>query len=214
MTTLTGSRLVFPERGVVALEEFDLPDVGPAQVLLRTRYSLMSSGTERIVLHGRFDQGTHWEGYARYPFHPGYSAVGEVVTVGAEVVEVAVGDLVAAAVGHASHHVTNALGCTRVPDGVDPQQATWFALAKVAADGCAGRGLRARRERAHHRRRPARADDDPMGQRGGAGATWWSSRSRHAARWPDVAARPRRSPPTSPIAPRSSPRATAGNRST
>ena len=53
------------------------------------------------------------------------------------------GDLVAARVGHASHHVTNALGCTRVPDGVDPQQATWFALAKVARMGAqvAGFGL-------------------------------------------------------------------------
>jgi threonine dehydrogenase-like Zn-dependent dehydrogenase len=31
--------------------------------------------------------------------------------------------------------VTDAAGCTRVPDGVDLQQATWFALAKVALMG-------------------------------------------------------------------------------
>ena len=81
----TGTRVVFPERGRVVLERFDVPDVGPTQVLLRTSYSLMSSGTERTVLHGRFDAGTHWEGYARYPFYPGYSSVGEIVALGDEV---------------------------------------------------------------------------------------------------------------------------------
>ena len=39
----------------------------------------MSSGTETIALHGRLDPGTHWATYVRYPFHPGYSAVGIVV---------------------------------------------------------------------------------------------------------------------------------------
>jgi 2-desacetyl-2-hydroxyethyl bacteriochlorophyllide A dehydrogenase len=130
-----GARIVFPERGQVVLEAFDLPDVGPEQVLFRTRLSLVSSGTERIVLHGRFDHDTHWTGYARYPFHPGYSAVGEIVTVGDDVRDLAIGDRVAARVGHASHHVTEALGCARVPGGVDVQQATWFGLAKIALMG-------------------------------------------------------------------------------
>jgi 2-desacetyl-2-hydroxyethyl bacteriochlorophyllide A dehydrogenase len=135
LSTLTGSRVVFPERGVVTLEEFNVPEVGPAQVLVRTSYSLVSSGTERIVLHGRFDPGTHWEGYARYPFYPGYSSVGEIVAAGDDVRDLAVSDLVAARVGHASHHVTDALGCASIPPDVDLQQATWFALAKVALMG-------------------------------------------------------------------------------
>jgi len=142
----TAHRIVFPERARVAIEEFALPDVGPAQVLFRTRYSLVSSGTERIALYGRFDPGTHWEGYARYPFYPGYSSVGEVATVGSEVRDLSVGDLVVARVGHASHHVTDAQGCTPVPSGIDSQQATWFALAKIALMGqwSAGYGLGAR----------------------------------------------------------------------
>jgi len=128
-------RIVFPERGRVVLEPFDLPDVGPKQVLVRTRYSLVSSGTERIALYARYDAGTHWEGYARYPFYPGYAAVGEVVAAGDEVRDHAVGDVVASRFGHASHHVTDAIGCTRVPEGIDAQQATWFALAKIALMG-------------------------------------------------------------------------------
>jgi len=128
-------RIVFPERGRIELEEFDVSDVGPGQVSFRTRFSLVSSGTERIVLHGRFDADTHWAGYARYPFHPGYSAVGEVVAVGEEVRDLAVGDVVAARVGHASHHVTDALSCAPVPSGIDLQQATWFGLAKIALMG-------------------------------------------------------------------------------
>ena len=128
-------RIVFPERGRVVLEPFDLPDVGPKQVLVRTRYSLVSSGTERIALYARYDAGTHWEGYARYPFYPGYAAVGEVEEAGDAVRGLAVGDVVASRFGHASHHVTDAIGCARVPEGIDLQQATWFALAKIALMG-------------------------------------------------------------------------------
>jgi 2-desacetyl-2-hydroxyethyl bacteriochlorophyllide A dehydrogenase len=132
---VTARRIVFPERDIVTLEQFELPEIGPTQVLFQTHYSLVSSGTERIALYGRFDRGTHWEGYARYPFYPGYSSVGEVVAVGNEVRDLAVGDLVAARVGHASHHVTDAQGCAPIPADVDLQQATWFALAKIALMG-------------------------------------------------------------------------------
>jgi 2-desacetyl-2-hydroxyethyl bacteriochlorophyllide A dehydrogenase len=95
----------------------------------------MSSGTERIALYGRYDAGTHWEGYARYPFYPGYSAVGEVDAVGDDVHDLAVGDLVASRFGHASHHVSDAIGCAPVPDRIDLQHAAWFALAKIALMG-------------------------------------------------------------------------------
>jgi 2-desacetyl-2-hydroxyethyl bacteriochlorophyllide A dehydrogenase len=132
---MKGSRVVFPGRARVALEEFDVPEVGPAQVLLRTRYSLMSSGTERTVLYGRFDAGTHWEGYARFPQYPGYSSVGEVVATGDDVDDLSVGDVVAARASHASYHVVDAQGCARVPFDVDLQHATWFALGKIALMG-------------------------------------------------------------------------------
>ena len=128
-------RVVFPERGRVVLEEFDAGDVGPAQVLVRTRWSLISSGTERTVLYARYDAGTHWESYGRFPSYPGYSAVGEIVAVGESVSEFSVGDLVATRIGHASHQVTDAVGCTRVPDDVDARDATWFAFAKIARMG-------------------------------------------------------------------------------
>jgi NADPH:quinone reductase-like Zn-dependent oxidoreductase len=96
----TATRIVFPARDHVELEEVELPAVGANQVLLRTRWSLVSSGTELIVLRVRFEPGTHWEHYGRFPFHPGYSAVGEIVAVGDDVADLAVGDLVAARVGH------------------------------------------------------------------------------------------------------------------
>ena len=132
---VTSVRVVFPERGRVELEEFDIPEVGPAQVVVRTRWSLISSGTERTVLHARFEPGTHWEPYGRYPSYPGYSAVGEVVAVGDAVSDLVVGDVVAARIGHASHQLIDAIGCTRVPDGIDARDATWFAFAKIARMG-------------------------------------------------------------------------------
>jgi len=132
---VTSVRVVFPARGRVELEEFDIPEVGPAQVVVRTQWSLISSGTERTVLHARFEPGTHWEPYGRYPSYPGYSAVGEVVAVGVAVTDLIVGDVVAARIGHASHQLIDAIGCTRIPSGIETRDATWFAFAKIARMG-------------------------------------------------------------------------------
>ena len=132
---MTSVRVVFPARGRVELEEFEIPEVGPAQVVVRTRWSLISSGTERTVLHARFEPGTHWEPYGHYPSYPGYSAVGELVAVGDAVSDLVVGDVVAARIGHASHQLIDAIGCTRIPDGIDARDATWFAFAKIARMG-------------------------------------------------------------------------------
>jgi threonine dehydrogenase-like Zn-dependent dehydrogenase len=61
--------------------------------------------------------------------------VGEVIAVGDSVSDLAVGDVVAARIGHASHQLIDAIGCTRVPDGIDARDATWFAFAKIALMG-------------------------------------------------------------------------------
>lgn len=129
-------RIVFVERDQVTLERFEcgsLTDGGSLR--FRTHYSLISSGTEGIALHRSFEEGTHWSEWVTYPFLPGYSAVGVVTEVGAEVTEFAVGDRIAARVGHASEHVVPAARCTRVPDDILPEHACWFGLAKIGLVG-------------------------------------------------------------------------------
>jgi 2-desacetyl-2-hydroxyethyl bacteriochlorophyllide A dehydrogenase len=128
--------VVFPQPGRVELCEVGLPDLGPGQIRLRTRLSLISSGTEGIVYSGGFAPGTHWDRWFGYPHRPGYSRVGEVSEVSRDVTgDFCPGDRVVALLGHASHHVADAGLCTRVPDDVSDEDAAWFALAKVGFVG-------------------------------------------------------------------------------
>jgi len=126
---------MFPEPGRVELREFEPEPVGAGDVAVRTHYTLLSSGTELIVLNKRYEPGTHWDRIFTFPVRPGYAAVGEVVEVGGDVEGLAVGDLVVLRGGHASLHVAPAHKCTRVPAGIEPRDAPWFALAKIALMG-------------------------------------------------------------------------------
>lgn len=64
-------RIVAPARGQIKLDSFDLPSVGPDQVLIETHYSAISPGTELAFLHNKPNTT------GQYPFYPGYSACGQ-----------------------------------------------------------------------------------------------------------------------------------------
>jgi threonine dehydrogenase-like Zn-dependent dehydrogenase len=61
--------------------------------------------------------------------------VGEVVELGPDVKSIRIGDRVALRRGHASEHVVSSSDCHPIPKGLDPFQAVWFALAKIAFMG-------------------------------------------------------------------------------
>jgi 2-desacetyl-2-hydroxyethyl bacteriochlorophyllide A dehydrogenase len=128
-------RLQFPRPGTVEIEEFTAEPPQPGRVAIRTHYSLMSTGTELTVFNGAFEAGTHWQDYARFPFRPGYAAVGEIIARGDDVLHLNVGDRVAFRAPHASYHVAPAAKCTLVRNGLDLADAVWFALAKIAYVG-------------------------------------------------------------------------------
>lgn len=127
--------VVIAEPGTVQLRDQPASDPGPGEVRLRARYTLMSTGTEGTAYSGRFAEGTHWAGFVRYPFQPGYSCLGVVESVGAAVESVVPGERVVARAPHASHAIVAADRCTPVPDGLTDEQAVWFALAKIAFVG-------------------------------------------------------------------------------
>jgi 2-desacetyl-2-hydroxyethyl bacteriochlorophyllide A dehydrogenase len=129
-------QIMFPEKGVVACEDIEpLATHKRDQVRVRTEYSLVSTGTETIALHAKFDSGTHWADWVRYPFAPGYSLIGTVVEAGSEVTDLKPGDRVAARLPHAEEQVVEARLCTKVPSEIDPKDAAWFGLAKIALIG-------------------------------------------------------------------------------
>jgi 2-desacetyl-2-hydroxyethyl bacteriochlorophyllide A dehydrogenase len=118
----------------------------PDQVLLRTRYSGISSGTEMATytgsnphLHRRWDADSRLfvEGAAsiEYPVvGAGYEEVGEVVEVGAATEGVEVGDIVWGIWGHRSDGVLPGVDAAaqKLPAGVDPLVGVFARVGAVA----------------------------------------------------------------------------------
>ena len=126
-------RIVFPEKGQVELQTFTLPDLGREEVRVRTEYSLMSIGTETIILHQRYGPDTHFAKMFSFPqLKTGVQAIGTVEARGDDVGEFAVGNLVYMRAAHGSHQQLSARQVSPVPDDVDRKQACWCGLAKTA----------------------------------------------------------------------------------
>lgn len=126
-------RIIFPEKGKVALESFALAIPGPKDIKVRTQYSLVSIGTETIILHQRYDVDTHFARIFSFPqLKTGVQAIAEVEELGSEVEDFSVGDRIFMRMAHGSHQVLPAENCSLVPTGIDPKSACWCGLAKTA----------------------------------------------------------------------------------
>ena len=126
-------RIIFPEIHRVSFEDFELPEPGPGQVRVRTRYSLMSIGTETIILGRKYDPDTHFARMFSFPqLKTGVQAVGQVEQVAQDVGEFRAGDIIYMRQAHGSHQLLPASACSPVPSGIDLKSACWAGLAKTA----------------------------------------------------------------------------------
>jgi 2-desacetyl-2-hydroxyethyl bacteriochlorophyllide A dehydrogenase len=103
--------IIFQEVNRIELGQVELADCGPDEIVVKTLYTFSSSGTELRVL------GAKYISPDRFPVVPGYSAVGQVIEVGAQAKGYRAGDWVtgrhpkdpispvACWGGHASCHV-------------------------------------------------------------------------------------------------------------
>jgi 2-desacetyl-2-hydroxyethyl bacteriochlorophyllide A dehydrogenase len=132
------ARIVFAGKREAGLEEFSLREPDAGEVLVRTRWTMLSTGTESIVYNRDFDPGTHFDAWVRYPFRPGYLAVGTVEDGDA----FGHGTAVFLRGSHASHHVVDAARCTPLPASIDPRDALWCGLAKIAFSGVRAAGYK------------------------------------------------------------------------
>jgi len=71
--------IVFSAPNSVEVRKLELPKMGDDEILVKTMYTMVSSGTELRVLSGI------GESEGKFPIVPGYSAVGEIVAVGSKV---------------------------------------------------------------------------------------------------------------------------------
>lgn len=128
-------RITFTGKNELALEEFESTSPGRGEVALQVLSSLMSTGTENTCLNRLFEPGTHWDRWVQYPFYPGYTVVGRVTEVGADVENVTVGQRVCTRLPHCSAGVATAADCVAVPDQVPDEVAPWAKLAQIAFTG-------------------------------------------------------------------------------
>jgi len=136
----TASAIVFPAANAVEVQTYELPDLRPGELRVRTLHSGVSQGTEVWALTGR-------RGELTFPTVPGYQAVGIVEEVGPEAKGgLAVGQDVWFKSGRLPDHlpptwmgahVSRALvnEALPLPDDVDPVAASLAALAAVSLRG-------------------------------------------------------------------------------
>ncbi len=137
--------VVVPGPHQITLQQVKLRPLGPEEVRLRTRYTSISAGTERMLLAGQLVEMAGLP----FPCIPGYETVGEVIEVGPDVPDrtewlgkwAFIGgsygyEGVTAAWGGQAEYVSNDYRKVyRLPAGLDPAQAVAIAPAATSWHG-------------------------------------------------------------------------------
>ncbi|MBT4101198.1 MAG: zinc-binding dehydrogenase [Gemmatimonadetes bacterium] len=121
--------VMFTQQGVTQIIDEDMPTIGDDQMLLRTRFSGISNGTERSFLMGGPYGGKKW------PNRIGYLTVSEVIETGAQITDHAVGDIVYTGTypGHVALHTARQSDLIiKVPEELGQAAATMLGLAGVS----------------------------------------------------------------------------------
>lgn len=142
--------VVFVEPNRVELWDMEIAEPGPLDVGIRTVFSGISQGTERLSLSGLYNQmGENIPTF--YPCSPGYQAAGVIDIVGEKVRDLKVGDLVFAQgtrfsdtswkypgpcmASHAGYIVAHRDSVTPLPPDVDMAGASLYQMAAVSFHG-------------------------------------------------------------------------------
>jgi 3-hydroxyethyl bacteriochlorophyllide a dehydrogenase len=139
---MSARAVVFAEAGRLELRDVSLRDAADDEVVVDTRYSSISSGTERLLFDGKLPGMPH----LRYPLVPGYEAAGTVTSAGSAVRDVSAGDEVfvggsmcytdvAAAFGGQSSRLVKRSAQVVPLHGIPLAQAPLLALAATALHG-------------------------------------------------------------------------------
>lgn len=148
--------------GETSIKNIPVPSVSEKNLLIRSKYSLISSGTERMLID--FGKSNLLEkakqqpdrlkdvinkiksdGFIptfdtvmnrlNYPLPLGYCNIGEVVKKGGDVENFEIGDLVISNGSHAEIVSVPHNLCAKVPSGIDQKQAAFTILASISLQG-------------------------------------------------------------------------------
>jgi 2-desacetyl-2-hydroxyethyl bacteriochlorophyllide A dehydrogenase len=135
----TGRALYFTGPRSISVERESVSAPGPDEVLVETRLSAVSSGTELLIYRGEMPRDLPadttidaLDGDLSYPLKYGYATVGDVVALGANVDEAWRGRRVFAFNPHESHFVAAPADLVPVPDDVSTATAALLPTAETA----------------------------------------------------------------------------------
>jgi 2-desacetyl-2-hydroxyethyl bacteriochlorophyllide A dehydrogenase len=132
---MTNPAIAFTGANQVELHDLPVPAPAADEVLIESRRTLISTGTELTCLGRRFEPGSHWDQWVKYPFYTGYSNAGVVVKTGFAVTRFKPGDRVASRAGHRRFVVAREAELVAIPEGVSDDEAVWFGIACIVQNG-------------------------------------------------------------------------------
>lgn len=139
---MNARQLYFVEPHRVEIREQELPPLQVGQVLVANLNSAISAGTEMLLYRGQLpadmalDESLAAFGEQRvtYPTQYGYAVVGRIEAVGDGVDSDLLGKKVFSFQPHASHHICSMDSIMLLPDGMEPEQAVFFANMETAVN--------------------------------------------------------------------------------
>jgi len=126
---MIGKRVVFEQKGIVKVQEFNIPHPSEDEVLVKTICSLISPGTELAFLLGLPNTSQ------KFPMKTGYSNIGRIIEVGKNIDRSYIGKIVASASPHSSHNIKTLDDIFLVPESLSPEKASFFHLCAIALQG-------------------------------------------------------------------------------
>ncbi len=106
-----------------------IPEIGPTEVLIKTKITCVSCGTEVSLYQGL--HGGYKTGRIFYPKSTGYNNVGYVEKVGDQVREIKIGDRVFSTSFHAEYVVSDYKRLIRIPKNVSDEEASFTYLLSI-----------------------------------------------------------------------------------
>ncbi len=133
--------IIFRAPFEIDIAEEAVPGVGPADVLVKTKYSAISHGTEMLLYRGLFPDDiavdetiSGLQRPLRYPLKYGYTSIGEVIAAGSEVSRDFVGRMVFCLHPHESCFAVGADEIFPVPQDIDALDALFLANMETAVN--------------------------------------------------------------------------------
>ncbi|OGF44963.1 MAG: hypothetical protein A2231_08655 [Candidatus Firestonebacteria bacterium RIFOXYA2_FULL_40_8] len=126
--------IIFPKANTVELWEEEVGELKDDEVIIKTSKSLISIGTETVILKGNYTDQEKSE-WARFPFHAGYSNVGVIYKTGKNIKGFREGDRVITGGIHSTYVKAPAKDLLLVPADVSDEEATFGILGRICLAG-------------------------------------------------------------------------------